>query len=466
MAERQFLLPIVTYAEAAVPKRALTDIACKRIKPPASGQVDHFDKGYPGLALRVSHGGHRTWVYFYRLNGKQRRFSLGFYTEDDEAQPPALTLKKAREAWRTAREHVLGGIDPAGVKAKTKKREPVTVRKLGETFIAWREIQKRNRTAGEVARMFELHLYPVIGDREVRTIDEDDLQDVIDRADERDLSGARLNRIHANVRRLFNWAWTKWSEKRTLRGIPNPAADWPRPFDEETARKRKLDDDELFAFIRACRRLGNPFGDLFLLLLYSGQRRSEVGAAPWAEFSLGDAMLWSLPGERTKNAVDHVVPLSTQTAELLQRLPSRGKRDLLFPAEFSRIKPAEGQEPADRPVSGFSQAKKRLDARMLRTLKALARKRSTDPRKVELPPWRLHDLRRTAASGMQRLGIAVHVTEKALNHISGTLSGIAGVYQVFDYLDERRSALQAWANYLDGLMEERPSNVVGLREAR
>ena len=190
-----------------MPKRALTAAAVERLKPPASGQVEHFDAGFPGLALRISYGGGRSWVYFYRVHGKQRRLTLGPY--------PALSLAEARGAWRTARAAVDRGEDPAAVKAEAKRREPDTVRSVGEQFIT-KYAKPRNRTADEVARMLELHLYPTLGSRRIETVTRRDILDLLD-AVEAKSSGARANRVLANVRRLFSWAVSAASSKPRLR---------------------------------------------------------------------------------------------------------------------------------------------------------------------------------------------------------------------------------------------------------
>lgn len=415
-------------------KRALTAAAIERLKPPASGQVEHFDAGFPGLALRISYGGSRSWVYFYRLGGKQRRFTIGTY--------PALGLGEAREAWRTAKTAVERGEDPAAAKAEAKRRDPDTVRSVGEDFIA-KYAKPRNRTADEVARMFETHLYTKLGTVRIEAVTRRDILDLLDGIEEK-ASGARANRVLANVRRLFSWA--------VERGIieASPVANIRAPG-QERARDRVLTDDEARAFLKASEALGEPFGPLFRLLLLTGQRREEVAALPWMEVDLA-AAVWRLPASRTKNKRPSDVPLADQSVAILEGLMRRSP--LVFPAQFSR----DGHSEL-RPVSGFGRAKARLDAGMLAEL------RKADP-EATLPEWRLHDLRRTAASGMARLGVAVHVVEKLLNHASGTISGVAAVYNRHSYADEMRAAAQAWANYLDSLTAERPANVVRMEAAR
>lgn len=409
-------------------KRALTAVAVEKMKPPAEGQVDHYDAGFPGLALRISHGGARTWTYKLRAHGRQRKMTLGTY--------PAMTLAEARAAWREAKAAVDRGEDPASTKAEARRKDPDTVRSVAEDFIT-KYARPRNRTADEVARMFALHLYPKLGARPIAKVTRRDLLDLLDGIEAK-ASGARANRVLANVRRMFSWA--------VERGIieASPAADVRAPG-QETARDRVLTDDEVAAFLRACEAMGEPFGPLFRLLLLTGQRREEVAALPWAELDLAGA-LWHLPAARTKNKRASDVPLAAQSVALLEGLMRRSP--LVFPASFSRDGHSE-----PRPLSGFGRAKERLDVAMLAEL------RKADP-EAALPDWRLHDLRRTAASGMARLGIAIHVVEKMLNHVSGTISGVAAVYNRHSYADEMRAAAQAWGNYLDSLRAEKPANVV------
>jgi integrase len=408
-------------------KRALTAAAVERLKPPASGQAEHFDAGYPGLALRIGHGGGRSWIYLFRVHGRLRRMTLGTF--------PAMPLAEAREAWREARAAVDRGEDPAAQRAE-KRKAPDTVKSVAEDFIA-KYAKPRNRTADETARIFAKWLYPALGSRPIESVTRRDILDMLDTI-EAATSGARANRVLANIRRLFSWA--------VERGIleTSPVANVRAPG-QETARDRVLTDDELRAFLKACEALGEPFGPLFRLLLLTGQRRDEVAAMPWAELDMAGAV-WHLPAARTKNKRATDVPLAEQAVVILEGLMRRSP--LVFPAAYSRDGHTE-----PRPVSGFGRAKERLDKLMLAEL------RKADPEAV-LAPWRLHDLRRTAASGMARLGVAVHVVEALLNHKSGTISGVAAVYNRHDYAAEKRAAAQAWANYLDSLTAERPANVV------
>ena len=158
-----------------------------------------------------------------------------------------------------------------------------------------------------------------------------------------------------------------------------------------------------------------------MLLLLTGQRRNEVFNADRAEFNTEQA-LWTIPRERAKNGVAHLVPLSPQASAIVKSLLANHKSDKLIPARGNW----------DVGPSGFS--------------KALARIREGLAEKIDGPVahWTLHDLRRTLATGLQRLGVRLEVTEAVLNHVSGTRSGIVGVYQRHNYLEEKREALGRW----------------------
>ena len=183
--------------------------------------------------------------------------------------------------------------------------------------------------------------------------------------------------------------------------------------------------------------LGWPFGPLVKLLILTGQRRDEVARMEWGELDF-EKKLWTLPKERTKNNEPHIVPLNDVAIAILEALP-RVSDTYVFSTNGTA------------PSSGYSKGKRRLGALL----------------PPKMPPWRLHDLRRTLASGMQKLGVALPVTEKILNHVSGSFGGIVGVYQTHDYADEKRRALDAWGGFVAGLAGDKArKNVVRLRTAQ
>jgi integrase len=200
-------------------------------------------------------------------------------------------------------------------------------------------------------------------------------------------------------------------------------------------------------------------------LLLTAQRRDEVARMEWPEIDLAKRT-WNIPRHKVKNDRAHEVHLSAAAIEILESLPRLGD-GLVFTVTGTTA------------VSGFSRAKRRLDAAMVK-----ARRRALDlpendaelrkrlgmpagkPLPVEIPDWILHDLRRTAATGMARLNIPPHVVDKILNHVSGTIRGVAAVYNRFEYLDERRRALDAWGGYVEQSTMLVATNVVPLVSTR
>jgi integrase len=236
------------------------------------------------------------------------------------------------------------------------------------------------------------------------------------------------NRTLAYLRKMLSWA--------VERGIitASPAAGVGAPGGEET-RDRVLAPGELAAVWRACDALGWPFGPLVQLLIVTAQRRDEMAHMAWPDLDL-ERRLWTLPRALTKADRVHEVPLAALALEIIQSTPKIGADGLLFPAN-------RHGGPA-RPVSGFSKAKARLD------------------RLSGVTGWRLHDLRRTAASEMARLGHPPHVVAAILNHSPGSTQGITAIYNRHRYGDEKRQALAAWGRELERVLGRGDAKVVAL----
>jgi integrase len=194
---------------------------------------------------------------------------------------------------------------------------------------------------------------------------------------------------------------------------------------KEIARDRVLDDTELVTVLFAARQIGGPYGAIVEFLALTGQRREEVARLAWEELDL-EERVWTIPKSRTKNGKTHTVHLSEQSLAVLKR----ARR--LRPLVFSPL--------GTRPFQQFSSAKRQLDQ--------ISGVRN----------WRLHDLRRTCVSGMARLKIAPHIADKILNHQSGTISGVAAVYQRHEFLDERKEALDRWGAHVARIVAEAQLN--------
>jgi integrase len=428
-----------------MPTKKLTDLAAERIKPPAVGRIEYFDAAFPGLALRVTARGHKSWSLFYRTGGRLRRFTLG-------ALPAFKPAAARREAARIL-EKVASGEDPAAEKKAQRCVRPAEQDTFGSVVHDYLEHAKKRQRPGtykETKRVFESDDLEKWQRRPLASISRRDVNEVIDAITVR--AEIQANRTLAKLRTFFSWAVKRERIKVSpVEGMEPPNA--------EEERDRVLSDDEIRWFWTACDASGWPFGPVAKLLLLTAQRRDEVASMEWVELDFKES-LWLIPAEKAKNKNGHLVPLSDAALEILQTLPRNGG-GLIFTTT------------GKTPVSGFSRAKRRLDKEMTKASRALLRlpeqndehRRITGipgnkPLPVEIPPWILHDLRRTATTGMARLKVVPHVCDKVLNHLTGKIRGIASVYNKFEYLDERRAALQAWGNYLRSLLHSTEPNVV------
>lgn len=392
------------------------------------------DGGMPGLYLVVQPTGAKSWAVRYRHAGKPGKVTLGTY--------PVLGLADARERASEVLKAVGDGISPAAAKRAQKAAAEAAAKDTIDVFAAsfiTRYAKPKNRSWEETERILNREVIPAWKGRTVGEITRRDVLELLDSIVDRG-AATMANRVFAAVRKMFSWA----VERDALPASPCVGL---RPPSPEVKRDRVLSDDELRAVWNVATEQQYPWGPLVRLLILTGQRREEVAQAEWSEFDLAQAEgLWTIPPERAKNGKRHDVPLSPQAVALLSSLP--------------KIKGADGKTrwafttTGNSPVSGFTPMKRRLDAEAFDALN----KGRDEP--LPFPAWRLHDLRRTVASGMAAIGINLPVVEKVLNHTSGSFGGVAGVYQRHDFADEKRRALCAWANRLDTLASGKTDNVV------
>jgi integrase len=196
------------------------------------------------------------------------------------------------------------------------------------------------------------------------------------------------------------------------------------------SRRRVLGQEELICLWKACDQVGWPWGPYVRLLILTMQRRQEVAEMDWSEADL-EAKTWTLPAERAKNGEAHIVPLTNLAIDQLKAMQPKAIGLVFTTTE----KPA---------VSGFSKAKRTLDTEMIAIMKERQRTATGGITVVSIAEWRLDDIRRTGATNLQALGIPIEVTEAVLNHISGTRTGVAGIYNRYKYEPEKRAALDAW----------------------
>jgi integrase len=396
---------------------SLTTRSVENVKPNPSRRLELPDGALPGFYLVVQPSGAKSWAVRYRVDGKPKKFTLGPY--------PRLKLGDAREQARNALRLASEGLDPGALRITAEREaEAVTRLRFGAVVAEFieRYAKPRNRTWPETERLLTKADIAPWQDRNLRSISRQEILTLLDRMVERG-APIQANRLVAALRRFFGWA----VERGLLDTSPMAAL---KPPSAEAHRDRVLSDEELRAIWLTADEIGYPFGRAVQLMILTGQRRSEVLEAEWREVDL-ERGLWSIPRERTKNGSGHVVPLAPAAVDLMRGLPRIGvSSPLLFTTNGN---------------TAFSGVSKGVDR-----LSALAGKHLHPD--YEFAHWRLHDLRRTFATGCARLGVPLHVVEKCLNHSSDTFSGIVAVYQRHDFLEERRQALLVWSEHMARLV--------------
>lgn len=390
--------------------RKFTTKQIESMKPETGKRVEVPDPGMTGLYLVMQATGAKSWAVRYRHEGKPKKLTLGRW--------PIMGLADAREAAGKALEAAELGGDPAAEKQAEKANRMealLSERDKIKTLIA--EYDRRQlsslKTRKQIMGAFNLYIIPVWGEREIQTIKRRDVITVLDEIIE-DGHNTTANRLLSYLNTFFNWCM----KRDVIEASPTAAID-PQ---KEKRRTRFLNDDEIRWFWAACEDAGSPWGTLGKLLLLTGQRRGEVARMTAGEIN-GD--VWHLSSERTKNGQPHDVPLSPAVLEILAELGRPNDPDTYMLTTIDRAA-----------ISGFSKGKARIAEKM------------EEIAGQEIPGWTWHDLRRTAATIMARLGTPVRVTEAALNHISGTGGGIVSVYQQHEYATEKREALQQLAKHV------------------
>ena len=367
-----------------------------------------------GLFLTMRPTGAASFNLRYRFEGRSRNLTIA---------SAAIGLATARELAREALVEIARGNDPGAIKkeraAASEAAKRDTVAAAVEAFLAAPKPKAKAKAkqwkpswAKEAERLLRVEVVAKWGNRRLADITDDDVKRLVQAIAKR--APTTGNRVLAILRGLCNWA----VKEQLIATSPAQGVDKPSA---EKSRERALDDRELALVWKASEALGWPFAALIQLLILTGQRRGEVAGMRWREVDFDKAQ-WRIPSERSKNHLVHVVPLAPQAVDILRTLPRFGGSDFLFSSGAT-------------PPSGFSLAKRRLDREIVKQLVGAD----------AIEPFTVHDIRRSVASGLARLGVPLEVTEKILNHTSGSFAGVAGVYNRHDYEGEMRTALTAWA---------------------
>jgi integrase len=374
-----------------MPKIALTDLSIRALTVPNHGQVDYWDARTPGFGVRVSQGGAKTFV----AKQGNRRHTLGRF--------PFTSLQMARSAAKRllADKYVVPTPD-------------LTFADALDRFLTTHCRQKnRPSTAKETERLLRRDFLPSWGRKPVGSITKSDVLTVLEGKRER--PGA-ANHAFGAIRTFFNWC-LRYDYRTT-----SPCAGLSLPAKTGT-RSRVLTDEELAAVWRGAASAEYPYGAIVQLMILTGQRRGEIASLDNRFINRKEQTI-TYPPAQVKNAREHKIPYGPMTAEILDAIPRHNSTTLLFPARGL----------PDQPFCGFNKGKIRLD------------------RAVPIAPWTHHDLRRTFATGLASLRVPPYIIERLLNHASGTISGVAAVYNRYHFLNEMREAMLKWEAKLAELL--------------
>jgi integrase len=385
-----------------MPKKLLTEKFVASVKASKDvAQVDYFDLGHPALALRVGNRD-KVFTFHYRAGGKLKRAKLGRY--------PEMTLAEAREAWRLHRKALAEGKVLVAVDAATS----VAALMVSDVVAQWLEGWQRDKAANTVKaveRQLKSEILPAWGARDIRSIGKHDVLGLLDAITNR---GAivQARRVFATLQTFF-----RWCRKRDVI-LVNPMEGLARKdLGNENSRDRVLTDSELgklLAYVRGANQY-DPHLVATHFLILSGNRLEEVSALRWEEIN-SDSI--HLPAERMKNKLPFDLPLTPQLRAILDSVPRIAGCPYVFTINGTT------------PLKSWDKAKKRIDAA------------------TGVTNWQHRDLRRTMATGMQRLGIAEDVIDACIAHVK---TGVKKVYQRHLYASQKRAAFEAWGDWITAL---------------
>ncbi len=395
---------------------------------PGTGQVDYFSDNEPGFAIRVSHGGSKTFSVKYFHNGKQRRMSLGQFPRVGGDEERSQSLAAARRQMLAIKADVAKGHDPAAER-QAERRAAITAptfKDLADEFMKRHAIgrdptEPHKRTWKEDRRILETYLRVWHG-RKAESITRREVIALLD--DIADRAPTMANRVLSCLRKVYNFGITK------DRVPNNPAHQVPPPGGAERSRDRVYGAEEIRKLWAA---FDGPTGDIYRLVLITGQRSGEVAGMKWSELDFDNAT-WTVPAARMKSKRVHIVPISETACEILRDAP-RLDDEFVFPS------PKPGQ-----PIRSLGKAAERV-------------KEASG-----IADFRSHDLRRSCGTGITSLGFSRFIMDRCLGHLE---PGVGSRYDRHDYLQEKTAALDAWAAKLTEILtgEPMPENIVELQRA-
>lgn len=371
----------------------------ERVKPPASGRDEWWDKKGTGLGLRVSFTGTKTWCVRYRKDGKRRRMVIGEF--------PAVTFADANQRAAAILLDVARGGDPAiGVAAA--KAAPTVEALAGDYLDRHARLNLRERSWKQAEHILTANVLPAWRTRKAAEIKRRDVIDLLDRIVNRG-APVMANRTLAVVRAMFNWAITRDLVEANPCYLVKPPA-------SESPRDRVLDQEEIRAVWAALAGERLVIAGFFQLCLLTAQRGGEVRQMRWVDVDL-DGGWWTIPAELAKNGLSHRVPLSAPAVDLLKDLQAVSGSEWVFPSPRK----------ATEPINNLHHAAGRI-------------------REASGVAFVVHDLRRTVASHLASMGVPKDTVSKVLNHADQDVTNRHYIRHSYD--QEKREALDTWAERL------------------
>ena len=373
-----------------MPKVILTEITLKSLPLPERGQATYWDETISGFGVRVSQGGSKSFVVVHGVN--RQRETLGRY--------PTITLKQARGQAKKLLAQITLGV---------QQNRTISYKDARDLFLEACETKNKKNTVDYYRKRLDAHFR--FGRKRLDEITSTDIQTRIRKIK---TSTSEQNHAFVVIRTLMNWA------VREQYVDQSPIASM-KPPTKPQARDHVLTDQELIQAYKVSQEHPYPFGPIVSLLVLTGMRRSEVASMRWDWISHGERTI-TIPADVTKNKRVHTLPYADLVEAVLETIPEIGPH--LFPSRSE----------TGTVFNGWGKSKERFDASL-----------------ENIEPYTLHDLRRTFATTHAKIGTPIHVTEKLLNHISGTISGVAAVYNRHSYMDEMRTAVTEYDTYLENI---------------
>ena len=417
-----------------MPKKRLTEQFLRNLKPQGK-RIEYYDqhfiedgqlkkKGVKGFLVRLTEAGGKYFYYNYWHNGKSKKYKIGSY--------PNIGVSKAREIAREVAAQINKGLDPQAIKNERKQiPDPLLFAELAEEFISKYLPTLREKTRTEYKRIIEKELVPKLGKYPIKEISRNQIISLLDaKAYGKDPAPVMANRIRARLSKIYNFAINRGlADQNPVERIPK----YKKTKDGgnvEKKRSRFYNPDEIKELWKYFDNWNEPTGSVLKMLLITGQRKTETMHMKWSDIH---GNVWTIPAELAKNKEEHLVPLSDMALEILEKMkPITGMSDYVF------CSPKEDNAP----------------------MKWLTRVRTTIQDESKVPDFRPHDLRRTVATYMAKLGVDRTVLGKILNH-----KGLAGddqvtaIYDRHGYLQEKKRAMQLWCNHLKWMLDNKPKKI-------